>query len=120
MRILQNEINNEFYHNLKSKITDKRCIIIHDTAENMSVYLTKKGIDKADIIVSSLPLANFSEELRSDILTTAHTNLSKNGRFIQFQYSLQAKTQLTELFSEVKIDFTLWNLPPAFVYTCMK
>jgi phosphatidylethanolamine/phosphatidyl-N-methylethanolamine N-methyltransferase len=114
------EVNDEFFSNLQKKLKDKRCILIHDTAENISVHLNERGIEKADVIVSSLPLANFEEGLRTDILKTAYENLQENGKFIQYQYSLQAKNILTDIFSQVNIDFTLWNLPPAFIYTCCK
>ena len=84
-------------------------------------YLAERWIyKKADIIISSLPLANFSEELRNSILEIVHESLNEKGSFIQFQYSLNAFKNLKKLFPVVKLNFTALNFPPAFVYTCSK
>lgn len=54
------------------------------------------------------------------ILTNSDNALAENGKYIQFQYSLNAKKKLQSYFSEVKINFTPLNIPPAFVYICSK
>jgi phosphatidylethanolamine/phosphatidyl-N-methylethanolamine N-methyltransferase len=119
-KLLVFELNSEFYQKLKVNIQDHRLILIHDDAEKLEYYLEKYGLEKADIIVSSLPLTNFSPELRESIIQKSKSALKDDGKFIQFQYSLQSKSYFLEQFSEVKVDFTLWNLPPAFVFSCQK
>lgn len=114
------ELNDNFYNQLKSRITDERVHIIHDSAEKIAFYLDKFQLGKADVVVSSLPLANFPQELRNSILSASHDSLKEVGQYIQFQYSLQSKKQIQKVFNEVSIDFTPLNFPPAFVYTCKK
>lgn len=114
------EVNEAFYKRLKSKINDNRVHLIHDSAEKIDEYLKQFHLEKADVIVSSLPLAVFSTELRADILHASLTALIPSGKYIQFQYSLQARTLLKKVFKNVKISFTAFNFPPAFVYTCIK
>jgi phosphatidylethanolamine/phosphatidyl-N-methylethanolamine N-methyltransferase len=114
------ELNDSFISLLQKKINDPRVHLIHDSAEKMKEYLLKFGVEKADAIISSLPLANFPEKLKNSLLQESHTVLNDNGRFIQFQYSLNAKKSIKKAFQRVSISFTPANFPPAFIYTCIK
>lgn len=114
------ELNDNFFNLLKGSINDKRVILIHDSAEKIDEYLMMNNLHAADLIVSSLPFANFPEELRDNIIKKSHNSLAKKGKFIQFQYSTQSKKILKNIYSNVKISFTPLNFPPAFVYTCEK
>lgn len=114
------EVNEAFYKRLKNNINDQRVHLIHDSAEKIDEYLKKHNLDKADVVVSSLPLAVFTTELRENILHASINALIPSGKYIQFQYSLQARTLLKKVFKNVKISFTAFNFPPAFVYTCIK
>lgn len=119
-RLLVFELNDNFCNVLKKSITDPRAVIIHDSAEKIEEYLEKHSLGKADVVISSLPLANFPATLRQSILDASHRSLKKAGKYIQFQYSLQSKKHIKKTFTEVNIDFTPLNFPPAFVYTCQK
>lgn len=114
------ELNDSFISLLQKKITDTRVHLIHDSAEKMHEYLLKNGVEKADAIISSLPLANFPETLKVRLLQESYAVLNENGRFIQFQYSLNAKKSIKAIFPTVSIAFTAANFPPAFIYTCKK
>ncbi len=119
-KLLVFELNQNFIRTLRRKIKDKRAILIHDSAEKIQEYLTKYDLNSADVVVSSLPLFNFPQELRESIITASHKTLKKDGKYIQFQYSTQAKKLLESTFDKVTIAFTPLNFPPAFVYTCTK
>jgi phospholipid N-methyltransferase len=112
------ELNEEFYEQVAARISDPRAQIIHDSAENIGNYVKEAGT--ADAVISSLPLMVFPEELRANVVNAAHKSLSNKGKYIQFQYSLQSKRYLEGIFKDVNIQFTIRNLPPAFVYTCKK
>lgn len=114
------ELNDEFYTQLSNRIKDERVSILHDTAENVAKHLTDNGQEHADVIISSLPLAMFSKELRNSVLKASVDALKTDGVYIQFQYSLQALGLLKKSFRNVSIRFTALNFPPAFVYTCRK
>ena len=114
------ELNTDFFQELQTKIVDKRVIFINDSAEKLQAYLDQFNISKVDAIISSLPLSNFYQRLTLKLLRTFQSCLSDTGKYIQFQYSLKQKQELKHVFSKVKITFTLWNIPPAFVYTCSK
>ena len=62
----------------------------------------------------------FPEELRLSVVKEASEVIKKNGKYIQFQYSLQSKKLLEATYKSVSVKFTMKNFPPAFVYTCLK
>jgi len=114
------ELNDHFMDQLRKRYSDPRVRLIHDSAEKIQEYLDKEGLKHADVVISSLPLANFPKELRDSILNAADHALVENGHYVQFQYSLQSKKQIQKTFSKMQIRFTPLNFPPAFVYACRK
>lgn len=119
-KLLVFELNDGFCNSLKKRISDPRVLIIHDSAEKIEHYLLENELDKADVVISSLPLANFPKELRNSILHASNNSLKMVGKYIQFQYSLQSKRHIKKVFPDMSINFTPLNFPPAFVYTCNK
>jgi phospholipid N-methyltransferase len=114
------ELNDAFMAMLHKEFKDPRVILIHDSAEKIGYYLEQNGLQKADAIISSLPLANFPESLKLNILKESHRVMSDHANYVQFQYSLNAKNHIKRMFKQVHISFTPANFPPAFVYTCKK
>lgn len=92
--------------------------IVNDSAEKIGEYLEKYGFEKADYIISALPLTNFPMQLKEAILDESVRTLKKGGIFMQFQYLTTVKKLLRSRFKKVKIGFVPANIPPAFVYTC--
>ncbi|MBI1837924.1 MAG: phospholipid methyltransferase [Flavobacteriia bacterium] len=114
------ELNDNFHALLHNEIKDPRVILIHDSAEKIDQYLMMNNLHAADVIISSLPFANFPEDLRDRIIQKSFSSLAPKGLFVQFQYSTQSKKILKNIFKDVSISFTPLNFPPAFVYTCKK
>jgi phosphatidylethanolamine/phosphatidyl-N-methylethanolamine N-methyltransferase len=106
--------------NKLQKIDDSRLVVICDSAERIDIYLKKHGFQKADCIVSGLPLASLPPKTSRSILKTIYAYLPSGGQYIQFQYSLAHLRQIKYLFSSVAISFVFLNFPPAFVYVCVK
>ena len=115
------ELNDIFYNGLNDRINDPRVHIVHDSAEFIEKYMHQfaEGL-KADVVISSLPLMVFPENLRKNVVDASFNALHKHGKYIQFQYSLQSKKLLEGKYDKVGITFTVKNFPPAFVYTCIK
>ena len=114
------ELNDDFFNTLQNKLHHPNLHLRHGSADQIGIYLKELGFEKADLIISSLPLANFPSELRKNVIETAKNCLGDKGKFVQFQYSLQSLKTLKRNFHSVKVDFTAFNFPPAFVYTCSK
>jgi phospholipid N-methyltransferase len=112
------ELNDTFFEALRKKIDHKNVHLKHGSATEISNYLKELGLEKADLIISSLPLAVIPSEIRQLILSEVKTHLNNQGQFVQFQYSLQSRRALKKIFSSVELNYTPLNFPPAFVYTC--
>lgn len=109
------ERDQQFRSMLHSRFPD---LLIREEATRLREYLEELNLPQVDVIVSGLPFANFPPEQRAAILDQVQSVLAPDGMFITFQYSLQLQAELQARFSRVETDFTLFNIPPAFIYTC--
>lgn len=107
------EINNKYTasHDIAK---DDRVVFIHDSAEYISEYYHTK---KFDYILSTLPLATLPKLMSEVIFIEIRDHLKSKGSFFQFQYSLISRSDIKRIFNiKPRIDFTLFNIPPAFIY----
>lgn len=107
-RLVCFEINREFCRCLE-RIGDRRLRVINDDAANYGRY-----VDRADCIVSGLPLTLFDGAAREKILGIAH----RSGRYVQLQYTPALSRDIRRYFSDVQLRFVPLNFPPAFVFVC--
>lgn len=112
------ETNKAFCDTLGEKYPDPRMKIVNDTAEKIGEYLNKFGLDKADVVLSGLPLTNIPDPAKSNIVAESARCLKPGGIFTQYQYLTTARKILRKYFTTVKIRWTPANLPPAFYYIC--
>lgn len=117
-KLLVFETQKSFCDQIELEISDKRMILINDSAEKIGEYLQMHGYQTAEHIISSLPFTVIPSQIKNAILTQSVKYLSKEGSFLQFQYTLNAHKLLKSRFKSVKLDFTPMNIPPAFVYRC--
>lgn len=103
-----------------SRINDARFILRHDCASQLLRIAKDLELGEIDCIVSCLPLAIMDDTLVERILAVTHAGLGPEGTFVQYQYSLRHRRALEERYPEVRLDFTLRNIPPAFVYACSR
>ncbi|NCB20541.1 MAG: SAM-dependent methyltransferase [Clostridia bacterium] len=105
------EINKKYN---KYKINDSRIVYVYDSAENICQYYHDV---KFDNIISTLPLASLPKKITVNIFIQIKIFLKKDGSFLQFQYSLISKKNISKLFNtKPKVSFELFNCPPAFTY----
>lgn len=121
------EINSEFV-----KVTKKRCpsaIVYQDSVINLKYYLNKHGLDKCDRVISGLPWASFDKKSQEIYLDSVINSLADGGKFLTFAYlqglflpaGIRFNDMLYSNFKEVKSTRIIWNnMPPAFVYHCIK
>jgi phosphatidylethanolamine/phosphatidyl-N-methylethanolamine N-methyltransferase len=115
------ELNNSFYNQLTHRFKNNHGFTpVLGSADNISNIIKELNLVTVDIIISSLPLAVIPLRVKAGIFREVNKVLKKDGSYIQFQYSLNAKEILNKRFSSVNISFTPVNIPPAFVYHCLK
>lgn len=113
------EVNSEFVTQLNS-LDDSRLHVVDACASSLGIILDDLNIKDVEHIVSSLPLALIDDDIVQNILNLVFSKLREGGRFLQYQYSLNNYAELKLIFKDVKLDFTFRNMPPAFVYECIK
>ncbi|WP_028550581.1 class I SAM-dependent methyltransferase [Paenibacillus sp. UNC451MF] len=73
-----------------------------------------------DLIVSGLPFANFSYELKEQLFDAIQDALAEKGTFVAFQYTLLLKEHFRMRFPRMDTGYTWMNIPPAWVFKCKK
>jgi phosphatidylethanolamine/phosphatidyl-N-methylethanolamine N-methyltransferase len=121
------ETNTALVKTLRKKFP--KAIIVANSAEHTLAILKKHHLSEADCIVSGLPWAMFPSLLQDKLLEAAVDSLRPGGRFTTFAYlhglllptGLRFRQKLKENFSKVHLGRIIWkNIPPAFVYRCIK
>jgi phospholipid N-methyltransferase len=121
------ELNPRMHKHLTEKFPDVK--IYNESAENLSELMEREKMSSADVVVSGLPWASFPSELQHKLLDVIYDSLSKGGIFTTYGYiqgkimpgGLSIKKLLKKHFNTVESSKTIWNnLPPAFVYKCVK
>jgi phospholipid N-methyltransferase len=113
------EINPKFCE-LLQKVKDHRLIIVEDSAENLGAHLNKHGFNQIDTVFSALPFVMLPDEVASSIVRNCHHFLKPLGQFLQIHYSLIEKNLYKRIFSKVDVTFHLLNVPPTFIFACLK
>ncbi len=121
------ELNPRMHKHLTEKFPDVK--IYNESAENLCGLMERENMSSADVVVSGLPWASFPSELQHKLLDVIYDSLSKGGIFTTYGYiqgrilpgGLSIKKLLKKHFDTVESSKTIWkNLPPAFVYKCVK
>jgi phospholipid N-methyltransferase len=103
--------------------------VVEASAEELPRLLGERGFEAADYIVSGLPYTVLPWELVERIIAVSHGCLRAGGLFNTVQYynsyvlmpaARKFQRLLHATFDEITHYRTLWNLPPAFVYSCRK
>ncbi len=91
-----------------------------ECAENLCDSLRMAHFPRLDCVVSGLPFAVLEESARFKIMEGVLRAMAPDGIFVAFQYSLQMNPLLRRYFGAVSVEFTMLNLPPAFIYFCRR
>jgi phospholipid N-methyltransferase len=97
-----------------------RVKVVADSAENLLSKLGHDGSDKADFIISGIPIGNFPRERALTIVEAVKETLRPGGLYIQFQYFLADHAKIRKRFARMRTIPVLLNFPPAFVYYAQK
>ncbi|MDR2523251.1 MAG: methyltransferase domain-containing protein [Synergistaceae bacterium] len=106
---------------LKRMIEDEHSgLNVHGDARELPKILLERGIPELDCVVSSLPFAVLPPRMTASILDAVCKCLKPGGKMVAYQYSRHMKPYFEKRFANVKTSFVLRNVPPAFVYECVK
>ena len=121
------EINEEFVK--ETKLNNPKATVYHASAKDIKKYLTKHNQVKSDCIISGLPWGALAEDVQVDLLDEVFDSLEEGGEFLTiallqglvFPPGRRFKKAIKEKFRKVEKTKIVWsNIPPGFVYHCIK
>jgi phospholipid N-methyltransferase len=119
-RILACEINPALARvsrqNLDNAGINGRVQMVPDSAEHLLSEMGRRGIDKAEFILSGIPLGNLPGEQAFALIRAISQALAPGGMYVQFQYSLLDRRRIRRCFPNLRTVPVLLNFPPAVVY----
>ncbi len=123
-RIIACEINpalaRDTRRNLDLAGINGRVQVVSDAAEHLLSEMGRRGTDKADYIVSGIPIGNLGRERTLNLVNKISRGLTKGGLYIQFQYSLIDRKTIRSKFSHLRTVPVVLNFPPAVIYYATK
>jgi phospholipid N-methyltransferase len=115
-QVIAIEYNPVFCASLR-KTTDPRLITIEGSALDITQILGEHHFPTTGmLVVSSLPLSNFTGTHRQQLLSTCKALITNGGTMVQYQYSRRNLKDFRSILGHVTVRFVLLNIPPAFVY----
>lgn len=119
-RILACEINPALARvsrqNLDNAGINGRVQMVPDSAEHLLSEMGRRGMDKAEFILSGIPLGNLPGEQAFALIRAISQALAPGGMYVQFQYSLLDRRRIARCFPNLRTVPVLLNFPPAVVY----
>jgi phospholipid N-methyltransferase len=123
-RILACEINPALArvnrHNLDMAGINGRVQVIPDSAEHLLSEMDRRGMGKAEFVLSGIPLGNLRRDRVLALIDAVSQALVPGGMYIQFQYSLLDRKRIRTRFRTLRTVPALLNFPPAVVYYAQK
>ena len=107
------EINRDLCRCLK-RIEDQRLVVYNVSGFDIASVLR----EKADYVISAIPIATLSNASLSSYFRGIKEVLHEKGACIQVQLSLFSYRRVKRFFKTVRVNFTLLNPPPLFIYSC--
>jgi phospholipid N-methyltransferase len=114
------ERNLDFYNALKSEIKDPRLKAVHGDVQDVERIVKGLGFDHVDRIFSGIPFSFLTPAGRDALLAATARTLNHGGRFVPYQFTTHLIPLLKRHFHKVEVGFEIINLPPVFVFTCVK
>jgi phospholipid N-methyltransferase len=123
----------EYNPRMAAKVAEEfpEAIVAADSAANIEGLCATHGVRPGtlDVVISGLGWASFPPALTTQILEATVRTLRPGGQFRTFAYHVglvkknawHLRAELKRLFGTVETAHGAWaNLPPAFVYRCVK
>ena len=125
--LLAIERNERMASSLGAELRDAR--VVHGDAMEVEALVRGAGLESVDLVVSGLGWPSLPAPVREGILEGTAKVLGPGGEFRTFGYHIGLtlpgawafRGSVRRLFSSVSITPVVWaNIPPAFVYRCVK
>ncbi len=121
------ELNPELCNIVKDKYPTIK--VYNESAANLELLKKEEELEHIETIISGLPWASFPPHDQNIIMEAIHASLEPNGIFTTFSYiqgallpsAIKFRRLLKKYFHRVETSKVVWrNIPPAFIYRCVK
>ncbi|WAT18552.1 methyltransferase domain-containing protein [Aurantiacibacter sp. MUD11] len=111
-KLLAIDTNPRFIDYLRSTIDDERFHAVLGSAADVQEHVERLGFDRADCVLSGLPISTLPDGEAEKIVAATHEVLREGGSFLTYQLRPAARTLTRQNFAHVETDFVLRNIPP--------
>ncbi len=102
---------------LAGDLEDPRLEVVAGSAERIESHAAAGAID---VVVTALPFTSLPPAVRRRVLDASLRALSPSGVMLVLQYSPLMHAELERAFDLVERRISPINVPPAFVFRCMR
>ncbi|HQY88386.1 MAG TPA: rRNA adenine N-6-methyltransferase family protein [Tepidisphaeraceae bacterium] len=118
-QLLAVEIDHDFADRLRKVISSENVEILVEDVTHLHETLSKKGIDKVDLIISGLPMPSLPKETVAAVqkLMQTHGRSAWYSQLTEFPFAMYRKFY-KRLFAHVEYRIVPVNIPPGGTYHC--
>ena len=116
-RLVAFEIDPRLAARVAGDLADPRLEVVAGSAEGIESHAAAGSID---VIVSALPFTSLPPAVRRRVLDASLRGLSPRGVMLVLQYSPLMRAELERVFDSVERRISPINVPPAFLFRCMR
>lgn len=109
------EVNKKFCDDLEL-LKDPRLKVYNESAAHIREHVGYDSHDGITYIVSSIPFGILPEAECDKIMHSIHEISDEKTTFIQYSYSIIQYRRYKKYFPQLKVQFELINIPPAFIF----
>ncbi|MFW5633700.1 MAG: class I SAM-dependent methyltransferase [Erythrobacter sp.] len=114
-KLLVIDTNERFVDYLKRTVRDERFHARLGSAEDVERFVRQLGHDKADFVLSGLPVSTLPEDVADRIVAATQRVLRRGGAFLTYQFRPVARDLTEAHFDRVETDFVWRNVPPCIL-----
>lgn len=114
------EINDDFVRMLSQRFSDPRLKVMHRSASDVAEVLAQLGLGQADYVIAGIPFSIMTPQARRGVLRSTYDALRPGGALLVYQFSTRVRSDLEEIFGDVRQRFEPRNILPARLFHCVK
>lgn len=112
-KLIAIDTNPDFVAHLNETIEDPRLDVVLASAADVERVLAERGLDKADYVLSGLPLSTLPPGVEDQIVSAARRVLRKGGAMLVYLFNPRVGAILKRHFERIDHAIEWWNIPPA-------
>lgn len=110
------DTNPDFIRYLRKTVPDSRFVAVHGSAADVESIIAAHGFDKADYVLSGLPLSTLPDGIADQIASATYRALAPGGAFLVYQFTSFTAQLIQPYFDRIDRGMEAWNVPPAHLF----